>query len=852
MSVHLQAEDLHQPLIPEVTVEFATIDELDDEGPLSRSTSFAQSNNIPTAEPSVDIPAGPQAMTTTAEMQPDNSNKDTADMNKTDNSDDGPSPMENEEFAYPSNLTSGTIEENGVEKLQQQQEQQKEEYSHQLHSKSPTVLSQSSKDIDSSILLKTDDIEQGVNELLVKRGHSRIDNPSSGSDLVQVSVEDLLISEELDRTIRANTVKNNTRQHGQQVQKQLEQTKKFAGDEQQQLLQQQPQQQQQEEEEQQQQQSSVDKSVSSTSISSNANITVTTITATIRATGDRARSILFDDDIASDVVQDKVIKKHEKQQQQPPAPSTATNVATSTSRLGNRISHPPAPNVLTPAQQRDAEADANIQKAIELHENNHLEEATRYFRLAAQSENPLGQLMYGLSLRHGWGCKANPTEAIVFLQRAAEYAMGELNELNPIAPPTLDNTTATAEKTSQQQQPQSPIPSSPKDDTLSEKHGCGQDVKPVESSEKTNTANNNSASELLAGHQALRRMGSMDRSEAMAMARKELVMALYELGMSYLKGWGVIKNKAVAFMYFKIAADLGDADSQNETALCYYEGIGIDKDMYESAKYYRMAAAQGASQLGNSWIWKPKYEQYCAAENAGTAVGVSINNALAEIKKPHHHHQDRSKRLATAIQTAFQSGSSTLAKGHANKDRERDKESMSSLSPPASPAIPSPQYSISSIASGLASVTAATAGVVVPSTYSNSDRRSLISSQPLTPSSTPPSSGSGSNSVSKPQLPSSHPPPTSSSGASGTAFQGRGRSQSAASASVTLPTPPTSAPSPSTNTSITSPLPPPSSSLSATGEFTEKKKTRWSIWGGLRPSSSVVAPSPSPSALTSS
>lgn len=51
-------------------------------------------------------------------------------------------------------------------------------------------------------------------------------------------------------------------------------------------------------------------------------------------------------------------------------------------------------------------------------------------------------------------------------------------------------------------------------------------------------------------------MGSLDRRQATVMARKELVMALYELGMSYLKGWGVHKDKSVAFTYFKIAADL--------------------------------------------------------------------------------------------------------------------------------------------------------------------------------------------------------------------------------------------------------------------------------------------------------
>lgn len=48
----------------------------------------------------------------------------------------------------------------------------------------------------------------------------------------------------------------------------------------------------------------------------------------------------------------------------------------------------------------------------------------------------------------------------------------------------------------------------------------------------------------------------MDRKSAMLTARKELVMALYELGMSFLKGWGVTRDKVVAFCYFKLAADL--------------------------------------------------------------------------------------------------------------------------------------------------------------------------------------------------------------------------------------------------------------------------------------------------------
>lgn len=303
---------------------------------------------------------------------------------------------------------------------------------------------------------------------------------------------------------------------------------------------------------------------------------MTTTTITITANGDQTHSVAFSE---------SQLRQARQQQQQQQWDSNTVQ---------KRASQMPAaaatPKVLTPAQQREAEADANIQKAIELHENNQLEEATKYFRLAAQSENPVGQLMYGLSLRHGWGCQPNPKDAIFYLQRAAEYAMGELKELSPSSSaniraiqshPSMRGHAARAEQRQQQQQP-------------------------------------------------LKRMGTMERKSAMLGARKELVMALYEIGMSFLKGWGVAKDKVVAFHYFKLAADLGDPDSQNETAQCFLDGVGVEKNAFEAARYYRLASDQGASQLGNSWIWKPKYDQYCEQHAAATAAESAARKAAVQ------------------------------------------------------------------------------------------------------------------------------------------------------------------------------------------------------------------------------
>lgn len=71
------------------------------------------------------------------------------------------------------------------------------------------------------------------------------------------------------------------------------------------------------------------------------------------------------------------------------------------------------------------EIDQDIQEAIRLHEAGDLEASTRLFgRLAdpAGANNPLSQVLYGLALRHGWGCAPNPAEAVRHLTAAASNA----------------------------------------------------------------------------------------------------------------------------------------------------------------------------------------------------------------------------------------------------------------------------------------------------------------------------------------------------------------------------------------------------------------------------------------------
>ena len=72
-----------------------------------------------------------------------------------------------------------------------------------------------------------------------------------------------------------------------------------------------------------------------------------------------------------------------------------------------------------PRSISDAQSDVNIQNAIRFHEEGQLEEAARMFKQLAAEGNVLSAVLYGLSLRHGWGCPKDEAGAFTYLSSAA-------------------------------------------------------------------------------------------------------------------------------------------------------------------------------------------------------------------------------------------------------------------------------------------------------------------------------------------------------------------------------------------------------------------------------------------------
>ncbi|KAK7688143.1 hypothetical protein QCA50_008513 [Cerrena zonata] len=193
-------------------------------------------------------------------------------------------------------------------------------------------------------------------------------------------------------------------------------------------------------------------------------------------------------------------------------------------------SRPTSPNAAQPNLTNPQTAMDFLQLGIQAHLANNLTESAKHFEKSATLGGGcgIGMLMWGLTLRHGWGVTKSEPQGFKWLKKAAEIAVGDLESARG-----------------------------------------GMDAKGV---------------------------------------KDELVLAIYEVGQSFFRGWGIEKDKKMGVSYFRVAARLGDPDAQQELAFCLANGKGCKKDRKEAAKWYRAAVAQGVSDIGLAWIYKEKFQ----------------------------------------------------------------------------------------------------------------------------------------------------------------------------------------------------------------------------------------------------
>lgn len=195
----------------------------------------------------------------------------------------------------------------------------------------------------------------------------------------------------------------------------------------------------------------------------------------------------------------------------------------------------------TPLHQRAASAELTAEEHLEIgiqaHSSGSLTKSTYHLRLAAREGLPTAMLLYALACRHGWGMRPNQEDGVAWLRKAIESS--------------------------------------------------GLQVADVEQ-----TISN-----------AARRDGKDPVVEAAERRKRkaQFGLAVYELGISYMNGWGCQKDKPLALQCYEVAGGWGDCDALAEAGYCYTQGIGCKKDMKKAATLYRKAADLGMSMAGNSW-----------------------------------------------------------------------------------------------------------------------------------------------------------------------------------------------------------------------------------------------------------
>ncbi|KAF8060912.1 HCP-like protein [Lyophyllum atratum] len=93
-----------------------------------------------------------------------------------------------------------------------------------------------------------------------------------------------------------------------------------------------------------------------------------------------------------------------------------------------RFPQPSTPNANPPAKSGRQTPQEYLQLGIQHHEANRLTESALCFEKSAKEDGGcgVGMLMWGLTLRHGWGCEKNEKIGFKWLSRAAESAVGDL------------------------------------------------------------------------------------------------------------------------------------------------------------------------------------------------------------------------------------------------------------------------------------------------------------------------------------------------------------------------------------------------------------------------------------------
>lgn len=168
------------------------------------------------------------------------------------------------------------------------------------------------------------------------------------------------------------------------------------------------------------------------------------------------------------------------------------------------------------------------------------EKSYEQWKSLAKNKDPLGLYLHGMCLREGYGCSRNQSKGVELLKETIETII-------QISKGSMD---------------------------------VLMNINGNQRAEHLNTSHHNITSANILG------------------------FATFELGMSYMHGWGISKNKNMAVHYIGIAAALDDFDAQQYMGYLYERGIGVKKSKSKAAAWYRLDKSRSKT----DWIFSEEYK----------------------------------------------------------------------------------------------------------------------------------------------------------------------------------------------------------------------------------------------------
>ena len=121
-------------------------------------------------------------------------------------------------------------------------------------------------------------------------------------------------------------------------------------------------------------------------------------------------------------------------------------------------------------------------------------------------------------------------------------------------------------------------------------------------------------------------------AELRELALKGGALEQHELANCYFHGQGVVRDRAQAFYFYRLAGGQGHIESQNQLGICYHNGHGVSQDQVEACAWWSLVAPTNAhAQASLTFVQAEEAKR--RTPQALAAFTLAVDQRVAELRR---------------------------------------------------------------------------------------------------------------------------------------------------------------------------------------------------------------------------